>query len=859
MTSDQTQPERKSISPGPIAWIPLPLLLAAIIVARLAGWRQSWESPSLTLALSFTFYTVVSLATLYIVGRNFLKSGSPGLLMLECGVIFWSLAGTIGDAVSHGNANVNVTIFNTGILLAGLCHLAGVIHVGKPYKVTRLKPLYLVAGIVTSMGMLWLVAFAALSGRLPVFFVPGHGGTTVRYFVLLSAICTLGISAGLLYAGHRAGRSTFASWYARALLLMAVGLFGVMIQLTLGSALNWLGRTSQWLGGVYLLMAALASMREWHLPLLPDINKVRPSYHKNAMAIALVLAFAAFRLAFLSALGMRAPFVIFFPAVILAALYGGLRSGLIATALSALLADYFWIEPAGSFTLGQLGDRLALTIFVLSSVMAIWVIEVMRSAQKRAASAETQALLSAEREAAAEALRKGEEKYRLLVEHAPSAIYEIDFIKNRFSMVNEGMCKMTGYPEAELLAMSPLDILDKNSLETFRDRMKRAGEGEAIADVLEYKARRKDGSELWGMLHTSFRYDQGKIVGAFVVAHDITERRKMEQDLKIREEMLLLVLNTSIDGIIRFNYKTGVFDYVSPSIGRMLGYPMEELSTWDAAKMNARIHPDDIPGMLESIKVMEETGEATAEYRERRKDGTYVWLSNHMSLVRDQGRPLYRNGSIRDITERKKAEDALRESEARFRSVLDNSQDVIYRVNVKTGLYEYISPSCESVVGYSPEELTKQDAQTAISMIHPDDVRAFRAAQERLKETGSAKVDYRQRTKNGDFRWLSNHMSLTKDETGALLYRSGNIRDVTPQKLAEEAIRLSEANLRGILDATRESIWVFGADGTMLLANPTAISRLGRPAHEIIGKRFSEANLPNEPGRIATAFHVLSD
>ena len=130
-----------------LAWLPIPLLAAAIIAGRAAGLTESYMSETLTLVLSFTFYTLVSLGTLFLIGRSFLASGTPGLLLLECGVVLWSLAGTVGDAVSHGDANVNVTIFNTGILLAGLCHLAGAILSLRPQRALRARPLWLGAGL----------------------------------------------------------------------------------------------------------------------------------------------------------------------------------------------------------------------------------------------------------------------------------------------------------------------------------------------------------------------------------------------------------------------------------------------------------------------------------------------------------------------------------------------------------------------------------------------------------------------------------------------------------------------------------------------------------------------------------------
>ena len=381
--------------------------------------------------MSFIFYTLVSLGTLFLIGRSFLASGTPGLLLLECGVILWSLAGTVGDAVSHGDANINVTIFNTGILLAGLCHLTGAILSLQPQRALRNKSLWLGVGAVLTLGALWLVTWAALSGWLPVFFIPGQGGTLVRYCVLVSAIVMFVLAAGLLLANQRKMRLPFTSWYALALLLLAVGLFGVMIQLSLGSVVNWLGRTAQWLGGVYLLIAALASLRESQLPLLPTERKSHPAYYRDAIAVAVVITAAAIRLTFLSAMGTQAPYLIFFPAVMFAALYGGRRAGLLAMALSAILANYFWVGPVGQFTRTTC-EPVSAGGLLVSSAMIIWITDAMHRARAQAFAAETQALIAAEREAVAVMLRESEEQYH-----------------NLFNMMDEGFCVIEMIFDAE--------------------------------------------------------------------------------------------------------------------------------------------------------------------------------------------------------------------------------------------------------------------------------------------------------------------------------------------------------------------------------------------------------------------------
>ena len=242
--------------------------------------RLAWTyvNDDLRLVLSSICYTLVAVATLVLIGRSFLASGAPGLLLLECGVVLWSLAGTVGDLVDHGDANVNVTIFNTGILLAGLCHLAGAALSRWTVRVLRARPVWLAAAIGLAVGGLALVTHAALAGWLPVFFIPGHGGTPLRYAVLSAAIVTFALTAGLMYAGPRAARVPFTDWYVRAMLLLAVGLFGIMIQLSLWTAVNWLSRTAQWLGGSYLLVAALAAVRAaggWAMNLTAELAEAR--------------------------------------------------------------------------------------------------------------------------------------------------------------------------------------------------------------------------------------------------------------------------------------------------------------------------------------------------------------------------------------------------------------------------------------------------------------------------------------------------------------------------------------------------------------------------------------------------------
>ena len=136
-----------------------------------------------------------------------------------------------------------------------------------------------------------------------------------------------------------------------------------------------------------------------------------------------------------------------------------------------------------------------------------------------------------ERRREQEALRESEEKYRQLVKHAPSGIYEIDYKKNKIINVNDLMCEYSGYTREELLSMNPFDFLTEDSKRLYTERVEKMISGIQVPEKVEFKIRRKDGKELWVLLNIRFVYEDGNIRRATVVAHDIDDRKKAEEIL----------------------------------------------------------------------------------------------------------------------------------------------------------------------------------------------------------------------------------------------------------------------------------------------------------------------------------------
>jgi PAS domain S-box-containing protein len=113
-----------------------------------------------------------------------------------------------------------------------------------------------------------------------------------------------------------------------------------------------------------------------------------------------------------------------------------------------------------------------------------------------------------------ETLKESEKKYRYLVEHAPTGIYEIDFVNLKLISVNDAMCQFTGYAKEEFLTINPLELLTERSQKDYLERMNRAFNGEKVPQMVELEIKAKDGRKFWTLLNARYKYANGKPVSA---------------------------------------------------------------------------------------------------------------------------------------------------------------------------------------------------------------------------------------------------------------------------------------------------------------------------------------------------------
>jgi PAS domain S-box-containing protein len=257
----------------------------------------------------------------------------------------------------------------------------------------------------------------------------------------------------------------------------------------------------------------------------------------------------------------------------------------------------------------------------------------------------------AERKKAELELKESAEKYQYLVKHAPTGIYEIDLNGPKFKSANEAMCKILGYSEQELFSMNPFDLLYAKSKKRLQQRIERGLKGQRTDDSVEYHAKTKDGRGIWCILNLKLTFKDGRLDGALLVAQDITERKKAEEELVFAEKRYRRLYETTQDGIMARDLRGRMID-CNKAYAKMLGYTGRELKRLTVQQLL----PEKWHEQREKVvnKVLDSGRSIIFEREYKRKDGSIFPASvRTWRLTDDKGRVTGIWSIVRDITPQK--------------------------------------------------------------------------------------------------------------------------------------------------------------------------------------------------------------
>ncbi|MFO7569694.1 MAG: PAS domain S-box protein, partial [Smithellaceae bacterium] len=451
-------------------------------------------------------------------------------------------------------------------------------------------------------------------------------------------------------------------------------------------------------------------------------------------------------------------------------------------------------------------------------------------------------------------LRWSEEKYRSIFENIQEAYFEID-LKGNLTFLNDALSRHLGYPREELPGMHYRQYTDKDEWQTVFDAFNTLYQTGKPMTGLEEKVIRKDGTQGISEISASLMRDpDGKPVGFAGISRDITDRKRMEEQLRQSEERYRTILEEIDEGYFEIDL-SGTFLFVNNAQARNLGYSESELTG-----MNYRQYSD--PETAERIKALYlhvyHTGESFKGFEAAfvAKDGTKKINEFSGALIRNKdGQPVGFRGVSRDITEWKKEEEIRKQDAERYRIVLEDINECYYELDLQGRITFANDAQCRDL-GYSREELYGLDFR---QYTDPATVEKNYQIYNRVYQTGEPvkRFEGTYINKAGE-RYISEvSASLIRDPQGRPVGFRGLSRNITKRKQMEETIRQSEERHRSILENIQEAYFENDLQGHITFVNDTACKHLGYTKEELLGMPSAKLQNQENAEKTKQAYNTL--
>ena len=417
--------------------------------------------------------------------------------------------------------------------------------------------------------------------------------------------------------------------------------------------------------------------------------------------------------------------------------------------------------------------------------------------------------------------RESAEVYKSLVNNVGIGIFRATAGPGgRFLQVNHAMEEITGYSREDLLKMNVEDLYVHP--EERAEHIKEVLSG-VPTQAWEVHFRKKDGTEIT-VLHKKDAvkgYDSKTLyIEGFL--QDITKTKRAEAELKENEEKYKTLFENAAEGIVVV--QDGLVKLVNRRLMEMTGYTSEEVQ---ARPFIEFVHPEDRAMAVEQHqkRLVGETAPMQYPLRVLNKAGKTLWFQLKGSLITWANKTATLN-MITDITEQKKAEIALKESEEKYRLMVETSNDLVLTFTIDEKLV-YVSPSIKNMLDYNPSDLV---GHAFGELVHPDDIQSLRQAIQRNIKNGSQTPggnEYRVRHASGEWRWHVASGNAMFDADGKFINFTAIAKDITERKNAEIALQASENNFRASIDSSFVGIRIMGDADYTLYANQALLDMFG--------------------------------
>ncbi len=387
-------------------------------------------------------------------------------------------------------------------------------------------------------------------------------------------------------------------------------------------------------------------------------------------------------------------------------------------------------------------------------------------------------------EDAGETAEQWADRFKAPVENSNDGILLVDSDSGTITSVNPALARMFGYTVEEMEGMLSFDLAFPDDLSKAREIFCRVVRGEKIES--EVWRRRKDGEGIW--VETRPVVIEMEYKNFMMTAvREMTEWKRAEEELKASEEKYRHLVENANDAIYLVDVDSGTITSANPALARMYGYTIEEMEGKPVFELH---YSEDLDHARAVFSQILKEVPVTEEFRTRRKNGDPIWVEVKSILIELRGQKVVMSVT-RDITERKRLEEELRESEERFRDLYEEAPIAYFAASMDSRI-QMVNRNAENLLGYGRDKLIGRSVLDLYADTPEGKVKAELLNQRILKGEEINGEELEMRRIDGSSVWISLTVQLIKDTQGRFIERRAMAVDITKRKRAEEKLRASE-------------------------------------------------------------------